>query len=70
MGKIQQGLLTSKQLLKLETSPDTSVTSEISNNTYAIIILMLRVFLFFFGGGGCGIMDSPFDLFFSLKMTS
>ena len=69
MGKIQQGLLTSKQLLKLETSPNTSVTSEISNNTYAMIILMLRVFLFFFGGGG-GIMDFPFDLFFSVKMTS
>ena len=69
MGKIQQGLLTSKQLLKLETSPNNSVTSEISNNTYAMIILMLRVFLFFFGGGG-GIMDFPIDLFFSVQMTS
>ena len=70
MGKIQQGLLTSKQLWKLGTFPNASVMSEISNNTYAMIILMLRVFLFFFGGGGGGIMDFPFDLFFSLKMTS
>ena len=69
MGKIQQGLLTSKQLLKLGSFPNASVISEISNNAYAMIILMLRVFLFFFGGGG-RIMDFPFDLFFYVKMTS
>ena len=34
-----------------------------------MIILVLRVFLFFFGGGG-GMMGFPFDLFFSVKMTS
>ena len=69
MGKIQQGLLTSKQLWKLGTFPNASVMSEISNNTYAFIILVLKVFLFFFGGCG-GIMDFPFDLLLSVKMTS
>ena len=52
MGNIQQGLLTSKQLLKLGSFPNASVISEISNNTYAFIILVLRVFLFF--SGYCG----------------
>ena len=69
MGKVQQSLLTSEQLLKLGTFPNASVISGISNNTYAMIILVLRVFLFFFGGGG-GMMGFPFDLFFSVKMTS
>ena len=52
MGKVQQSLLTSEQLLKLGTFPNASVISEISNNTYAFIILVLRVFFFFFDGGG------------------
>ena len=69
MGKVQQSLLASEQLLKLGAFPNASVISEISNNTYAFIILVLRFFFFFFGGGG-GIMDFHFDLLFSVKMTS
>ena len=52
MGKVQQSLLTREQLLTLGTFPNASVISEISNNTYAFIILVLRVFFFFFDGGG------------------
>ena len=47
MGKVQQSLLASEQLLKLRTFPNASVISEISNNTYAFIILVLRVFFSF-----------------------
>ena len=58
-----------QHIKKLIHHDQVGVISGISNNTYAMIILVLRVFLFFFGGGS-GMMGFPFDLFFSVKMTS
>lgn len=47
MGKIQQGLLSNKRLLKSEGFPKSfSVVSEIFNDMYISIVLILKVFFF------------------------